>query len=410
MKRLILPVKLALLLGMAAPACAEPGLPPEPAVKAALDAHPSVEAAKVRIDVARADARALRTGPHEFIASGSYVRRSVDREGSYSEYDATLTRALRLPGKARLDRKAGEFGVVAAENRWEDARHQAALVLADMWWDWLGASAEARVDAQGVANLEQALASVKRRVSLRDAARLDGDLAEAALGSARLAAAQSQGRATLARTRIAVQFPGLTLPEQPEDLPLPEVPVAGFAALRDQVIARSHEIGAAQAEADRLAALSERAQRERWADPSVGLRLFSERNGAERGAGVVLSMPIGGSHRKALAERSSSEASVALADLAAVRFDVQEMAHGDLARAEAHWASWRRSREGLEAQVTAVLKTRRGLTLGAIDLTDLLLAERQTHDAFRAEAMARTEALRAITRLRIDSHNLWISE
>jgi len=45
-----------------------------------------------------------------------------------------------------------------------------------------------------------------------------------------------------------------------------------------------------------------------------------------------------------------------------------------------------------------------------MDLSDLLLAERQTHDAFRAEAIARTEALRAITQIRIDSHNLWISE
>ena len=33
-----------------------------------------------------------------------------------------------------------------------------------------------------------------------------------------------------------------------------------------------------------------------------------------------------------------------------------------------------------------------------------------THAAFRTEALARTEAHRAINRLRIDSHNLWISD
>ena len=64
----------------------------------------------------------------------------------------------------------------------------------------------------------------------------------------------------------------------------------------------------------------------------------------------------------------------------------------------------------MNAQVAAVLKMRRGYDLAAMDLSDLLLAERQTHDAFRAEAIARTEALRAITQIRIDSHNLWISE
>ena len=86
------------------------------------------------------------------------------------------------------------------------------------------------------------------------------------------------------------------------------------------------------------------------------------------------------------------------------------MADGDFARASAAWDSWVRSREGMNAQVAAVLKMRRGYDLAAMDLSDLLLAERQTHDAFRAEAIARTEALRAITQIRIDSHNLWISE
>ena len=400
----------ALLIGVSQAAFAEPGLPPEALVQTALDAHPSVEAAKARIGVAEADARALKAGPHEFSVSGSYISRSVDREGRYNEYDATLSRGIRLPGKSRLDRKAGEFGISAAENRWEDAKHQAALLLSELWWSWLGANAEAAVDKQGVANLEKALAGIKRRVELRDAAQLEADQAEAALGNARLMATQSQGRVALAKGRLQAQFPSMSLPETPEELPLPEIPAMGLAAMRDQVIERSHEIGATEAEADRLATLSERARRDRWADPSVGLRAFSERDGAERGAGVIVSMPIGGGHRKAVAERSASEATAAMAELAAVRFDVQEMANSDFARASAAWDSWVRSREGMKAQVAAVLKMRRGYDLAAMDLSDLLLAERQTHDALRAEAIARTEALRAITQIRIDSHNLWIAE
>ncbi|MBW8294499.1 TolC family protein [Sphingopyxis sp.] len=401
---------IAMLLVASAPVLAEPGLLPEPAVREALDAHPSVEAAKARIGVAKAEERALKAGPHEVTVSGSYIRRSVDREGEYDEYDATLSRAVRLPGKARLDRKAGAFGVAASENRFEDARHQTALLLNELWWDWLGASAETAVDLQSVSNLQQSLDGVKRRVTLRDAAPLEADQAEAALGTARLAAAQSKGRADFARTRLIAQFPSLALPDLAVELSLPQQPPGGFALLRDQVIARSHEIGAAEAEAARLGVVSERVRRDRIADPSVGLRVFSERNGAERGAGLVLSMPIGGGQRRAQADKSSAEASAALAELAAVRFDVQEMADGDLSRAEAGLSAWRRSREGLDAQVAAVLKMRRGYQLGAIDLADLLLAERQTHDAFRSEAITRTEAMRAITRLRIDSHNLWIGD
>ncbi|OYW85127.1 MAG: hypothetical protein B7Z20_09665, partial [Sphingobium sp. 32-64-5] len=50
------------------------------------------------------------------------------------------------------------------------------------------------------------------------------------------------------------------------------------------------------------------------ADPTVGLRLFSEFGGIERGAGVIVSMPLGGGHRKALASEASAGASAAQAD------------------------------------------------------------------------------------------------
>jgi outer membrane protein, heavy metal efflux system len=402
---------LALLLTAAAmPAKAEPNLPPDALVREALEAHPSVQAARLRIEVAKADERGLKVGPHEFVATGSYISRSVDREGRFDEYDALLSRGIRLPGKARLDRKVGAFGVEAAENIYEDARHQAALLLNELWWDWLGTHAEAEVDALGIANYETALRSVKRRVELRDAAQLESDQVEGALSDAKLAAAQTKGRSEFAKARLIAQFPSLALPAEPFEVPLPEVPAGGLMAMHDQVIDRSHEIGAAQAQASRLAALAERTNRDRIADPSLGIRIFSERSGAERGAGLVLSMPLGGGQRKATAAKASSEAQAGAAELNAVRFNVQEMADGDVVRADAAIAAWHRSREAVKAQMAALQKLRRGQQLGAIDLADVLFGERQTHAAFRAEAVARTEAVRALNRLRIDSHNLWISE
>lgn len=400
----------ALLASLPAPLMGQSPLPPEPAVQNALDADPTVLAAESRVDAARAEARGLRAGQHELTFTGSVVRRSVDREGDYQEYDATLSRAFRLPGKARLDRQVGELGVSAWENRAEDARHQAALLLNDLWWDWLGASAEALVDAQSVANYEAGLAAVRRRVDLRDAAQVEADQAEAALADARALAAQSRGRAELARTRLAVRFPGLPLPVDAPEIEQPALPLAGLETLAEQVIARSHEIKAAEAEAARIASLAERARRDRLADPSLGVRLFSERDGAERGAGLVFSMPIGGGARSATADRVASEAQAAAADLALVKLDVQEMAQGDVTRLRSTFASWERAREALNAQVAALQKLRRGHQLGAIDLADVLQGERLAHAAFRTEALARAEAHRALARLQIDSHNLWISE
>ncbi|WP_017672595.1 TolC family protein [Blastomonas sp. AAP53] len=406
----LLPTLAAAVLASASAALGQPGLPPELQVRAALDEHPLVRAAIARVQAARADDEALRVGPHEFSLTTSVIQRTVDRDGRYAEFDTALSRPIRLPGKARLDRQAGASGIEAAQNRMEDARHQAALLLADYWWDWLGASAEEQIDRQATENLERSLSSIRRRAEQRDAAPMEVDQAEAALSVARLQVQQSAGRAAIAKARLQAQFPGLVLPSAPGDLPLPELPQASLAELRRLVIERSHEVGAAKAEADRLQALADRAGRDRIADPSIGVRAFSERGGAETGLGLIATIPLGGRHRSALADRASGEAAAAAAEATAVGFDVQEMADTDVVSADTAWQAWLRSRDGAKAQVAAVLKMRKGYDLGAIDLADLLLSERQTQDMFRSEVQARTAALRAITRILIDSHSIWIGD
>lgn len=115
----------------------------------------------------------------------------------------------------------------------------------------------------------------KRRMELRDAAQLDVDQARAALAEAQVALDRTEGMVALARTRLEAHFPGLPLPIEAPDLPLPEVADARLSQLRDQVVANSHELAAAQAEARPMASVADRMDRDRLADPSVGVRLFS---------------------------------------------------------------------------------------------------------------------------------------
>lgn len=394
----------------AAPLAAEPGLPPEESVASALLDHPSVIAAHARLEAARARSEAVAKGPYEFTVQGSYVRRDVNGGAAFDEYDAQLSRPIRLPGKARLDRAIGAQGTLVAENVAEDARHEAALLLAAHWFDWLSASAQAEVDRAAVTNYEAALAAIKRRRDMRDAAQLDVDQAEAALAEARRTLEQSAGLAALARTRLEAQFPGLVLPQQAPEVPLPEIADARLSQLGDLVVVNSHMIAAAEAESARMAAVADRAQADRMADPTIGLRLFSEFGGLERGAGVVVSMPLGGGHRRAVASEAGAGASAARADAQLARFDVAETASADVTEARFRITSWQRAREAVAAQMAALEKLRRGHQLGEIDLSDLLLGERMVHDAFRREAEARAEAMRAITKLRIDAHDLWLAD
>lgn len=383
-------------------------LPPAPLVSEALDSYPGVLSAAARIDAARAQAGALARGAQEVSIQATALRRAVDREGSYPEFDATVTRPFRLPGKARLDRKTGAAGVSFAQNQMADARHQAALALSQQWFDWIEAGALAASDAANITYLERALGAVERRAALRDAAALDVDQARAALSRARGQRADALARAAEARARLAATFPSIPLPPEPPAPTSPAEPPMGFDTLAKLVVERSHEIGAAQAMADREGFAADRAQAERHADPSFGIRAFSERGGMERGLGVVATMPLGGGYRRFQAEEAAANARAAAQDLAGVQRSVAAMAAADRALAETRLAGWQALAQSAEAANAVAERTITGGKLGAIDLADVLLAQRQAGDARREEIAARMAALRAILKLEIDSHVVWI--
>ncbi|QHL91145.1 TolC family protein [Sphingomonas changnyeongensis] len=391
------------------PPPAEPGMPLEAAVERALDSHPMVIAAHARVDEARADAQLLAVGPQEVVVQGTVQRRDVRGIGMVPEYDLQFTRPIRLPGKAALDRRVGNSGLRAAENRAEDARHQAALLLSKQWWTWLGAASEART-LEGVASvMSSAVAATRKRLALRDASALELDQALSAEAAAHAGAMQASAREAAARAALSASFPDLPLPSAAPALPRPALPAEGSEGLAALVIARSHEIGASAADLDKAEALRARAARDRLADPSIGLRAFSEQGGNEKGIGLIFSVPLGGRARAAAVDRASSASAAAAAELAATRNMISALAAEGAALATGYLRAWEQALRAAEAAQAAAERQRAGHALGGIDLSDRLVTERLACDAALEEVRARTAALEAITRLRIDAHTLWLS-
>uniref|UniRef100_UPI003B3A2EA4 TolC family protein n=1 Tax=Sphingomonas sp. TaxID=28214 RepID=UPI003B3A2EA4 len=362
---------LALALVLPTPLAAQTDLPPPEQVKEALERAPSVGAADARIEAARGSAEALRVGPHEVMLQGTISRRrAVLEDRDFQEFDGTVSRAIRLPGKAPLDRKAGALGVEVANNRAEDARHQAALSLAELWYRWLGASARQRTAAATLVNLETAARAVDRRVALRDAAILDADQARAAVATAALRAGEAVAARDRARAELAAPFPDLPLPPKAPEIVVNELPDSTLEILAEQAIERSHDITAAKRESERQSILARRAKLDRIPDPLLGFRAFQERGGQEKGLGVYVSVPFGGGYRKALADQAAGEARAAVAEVAAVRREVEAHSAGDLAETRARLSAWRSAREAVTRAEAAAAKAVRGQQAGAIDLAD----------------------------------------
>lgn len=404
----------ALLLAGAAQA--QSYLPPEAAVRAAVEQSPTVQAADAARRGTQARADGLRAGPHETVVRAMGQRRWV-RDGSgqrFGEGQIAIERPLRLWGKSEADAELADATLATGRVAAQDARHETARQLLTLWFAALRAS-QARQAAQDNASAAAELARItERRLRAGDAARLEAELAAAEQARMQAALAAAEATETAALAELQARFPGLC-PQRcaPAEAPvaLPEPPTQPAAPsvtqMRAHYIEHSHEFLLAQAEEALALRQARRTDLERHPDPTVGVFATSERGGAERLAGISLSLPLGSVHREAQAAAALADADAALSRrLAAERrlgaeFDVLWSQLGGkraAAQAQARAAALQRS---------AADRALRAYRAGESGLSELLAVRRVLADALLAERLARSEALESHSRLRLDLHELW---
>ncbi|MDR2872795.1 MAG: TolC family protein [Xanthomonadaceae bacterium] len=384
-------------------------LPPEHLVRSAISQQAEVLAANARTEAAQARARAYAAGTHEFQLSASPRHRKTDREGNFREWEGEIGRAIRLPGKARLDRQIGLHGLNAAGLYLDDARHQAARKLMAAWMNHLRTGLTADETRRQRDSLQRQRDALSRQMQLGDASRLDMNLFDAELAQAEAACLQAETAQQAARLDMMKEFPQIPLPEQIRPLPDPE-PLSGTAdSWIELIVSRSHEIGAAEENTTQQESIAARARADRFADPSVGLRISSERDGEEKIIGLVFSLPLGGSYRRATAAAEGATATAMQSDAAAVRRTIEREASLTVAAVDSMLRQWQAQRLAYEAMTAANQRMRKAWELGEIGLAEHLLTERNARQTALAEANARVDAWEARLNMLIDSHELWHS-
>ncbi len=403
MKRLLL---LSLLVTQVV--IAQDFLPPESVALSAISQHPEVVAATAQVRQASAEARGLDAGEHELQLSVIPQRREIRGGPNFHEYEGQLTRAIRLPGKARLDRQIGQSGSQIATLDQADAEHQVARDLLLAWMEWLRSGALHAVASADLELLSRDREGIARRVALGDAAQRDLDLAEAALAQSRARQATASGANENARLLLEGTYPQLVLPQRVPAIPAPLQMTA--AELREQaqlIIDRSHEIASADTEAQRLQQRAARARADRMPDPTVGFRYLDEGGGEERVYGLVLSIPLGSRSRSAHADAQFAAADAGDARARAMQRDITTQAKQLTARTDAAFVHWQQADLALASMQESARKNRRAYELGELDASDLILSQRLQHEAATDELQARAEAVTNALLIRIDTHELW---
>jgi len=385
-----------------------PDLPSTELVKAALLEHPAVLAAQAGVRAGEAGRERLKAGVHETnLRFGAQQRNERnDPNQRYNEWDVGLERALRLPGKAGMDRRLGDAGLEQARTVYGDALHETGRALLKAWFAWGRENAAARQWREQVAALQEQSTIVGKRVRAGDAPKLEAGLAEAALAGAESSLHQAALREQVAANELTQRFAGIAPPAS-LPLSLPAALERGLDYWREEILKHNHELAVARNEAKIARMQGERSEAERMPDPAFGLRAASERGGADHIVGVSVSIPFSGAARSARAAETLALADAAVQREAAALRKTRLEAANTFSAAQAAYRGWESAALAADKmRANADLMTR-AYSLGEMSLSEVLMARRQALEAGLTATLAQLEAAESRYRLLLDAHQLW---
>ena len=410
MKRLALAWLCATLMGAPVPLLAQEVPTPKdlPSTEQAvdwIDKDPSVVEARSALAAAGHAGNALAVGPHEWTAKAGTQRRSYRDGGNSQEWSTQLERAIRIGGKAELDRQLGDAGLEIAQARVDEARHEAARMLADLWLAWLAAGRAQELFKQQLSFAEANLRAVESRKRAGDASALDVSIAQTDLADVQRQASLAASNVVKARAKLRVRFPEAPLDAKP--LADPVDPAQTESQWRERIVAEADPLKIAEGQLRKAELTASRANADRIPDPTVGVYMASEAFRNERVVGVSISIPLSGTYREERMRQSLREVEVARAALDRERRVIDSQVAETYADAVGSTERWRLAENGAAAAGDSARLMQRAYTLGEADLQALLLARRQSLEASRAALEARADALRSNYRLLIDAHLIW---
>lgn len=396
---------LACGIALAAPVPATPGLLPTAMVRSLLEQDPAVAAARASYEAARDDATLLEDSPYEWTAKVTAQRRTVEDNTRYREWNAGLERTLRLPGKAKADRKLAGAVLEEGAARYGEAVHDAARSLLALWLAWANAAQAADLAVLHVNAAQENLAIVEKRVRAGDAARLDASVARAELHEQQRAASDAKTAVAVAWAQLHGRYPGVT--QQFSALPAAVPLDADMLFWRQRIAQQSDALKIAAADVLKAQALGDRAQAEKTPDPTIGFFTASEVGGRERLAGVMLSIPLPGSQRGTRASQSVHLAEAARQQGEVARRSVDAEVAAAVAQAQGSHEGWQLAAAAATAMDENSHSMQRAYQLGEADLQSLLTARRQAATAAQAALAAQLAAVQAYYTLLVDAHLVW---
>ena len=362
----------------ASPASASDDL--EALISAALSVHPSIHAARDRVEAARAAVGPAGALPDPMLGVGvmNVPLGGRDPENMASMRMATvgISQTFLYPGKLGLRRRVAELELAAAEARLEAARWAVREEVTAAYADLAFLDRALEI----VARNEQLLANFIRVTESRYGVGTGGqqDVLKARVEAARLAeeavSLTERRGAALARLNAALNRPtetpvvGPAIPERIARAAVPDSagrirftssalgsratgsPLPPLAALQEEAIRRSPALRAHQAMIEAQGARVELARRAYLPDFDISVQ-YGQRSGASDVVSAMVSVPV--PLRKG--QRQDLQVREAEAELSALRAEHHERANAIRAAVAAAYADLERDRAQLALYVASII-------------------------------------------------------
>ena len=175
----------------------------------------------------------------------------------------------------------------------------------------------------------------------------------------------------------------------------------------ERVRVHNDEIRVARAASRRGLILAKRAAAERVPDPSVGVRIATDRSASDHVAGVYVIVPLPGAARQASADVARSQAAAIASQEAAVVQRVTADVALMYGQAQGAFNAWERARTAADGMQRNAASITRSWQLREASLNDVLIARRLALESGLSAALARIDAEETRYRLLVEAHLLW---
>lgn len=345
----------------------------------------AVEVAKADIVRAEATANLLRAGPYEFEASISAGKREITDpllgDEQYSEWAGGLSRTIRLPGKRGTDQRLAEIEVELAQAAYEKSLYDERLAFIQRWSNWSSAYRLAEITSTQAREMATLAELEQKAVDQGSGRQVNADQLKAESELAALQAAQDELVLMSTQIELEAYYPNLILPSPNADF---GSVVATIEHLLMSDIGKLPEQLLAEVSSEKAQLVAQRARQDRLPDPTLGLAITDEFGGQESSISFQISVPIGGSSRRASFEQAEAQLNMSELELAAANRTVLHRISLIEQVAQISLKGITDALETSNVSKRALAQFQQGYEIGALTLSEMITARRSHYLVERA--------------------------